>query len=102
MQRWEWVHLCLLQNLQRSRLLTFIFQFQKIFVINLASRTDRRDAISLAARLTGLQIEFVEAATQVDAKAWPPGAKEVNLNPGGAGCWRSHLNVIERQVRLLA
>lgn len=70
-------------------------QFQKIFIINLASRTDRRDAASLAAALTGLQVEFVDAATQIDDKAWPPGGIKTKLNAGGAGNWRSHMNAVE-------
>nr|POE72053.1 hypothetical protein CFP56_11929 [Quercus suber] len=70
----------------------------KIFIINLASRTDRRDAASLAARFTGLEVEFIDAVTKIDAKAWPPGAKEANLNAGSAGAWRSHMNVINRIV----
>lgn len=69
-------------------------KFQKIFMINLPTRTDRKDAGTLAAALTGLKVDFVEAISHVDEKAWPPGGKETNLNRGGAGAWRSHLNVI--------
>ncbi|KAM3414313.1 hypothetical protein BST61_g10964 [Cercospora zeina] len=72
--------------------------FQNIFIINLASRTDRKDAASLAAALTGLHVEFVQAATHVNKKAQPPGWQEANLNGGGAGAWRSHMNVIRTIV----
>lgn len=37
-------------------------QFQKIYAISLASRTDLADAMSLAATLTGLDIEIVAAS----------------------------------------
>lgn len=70
------------------------FQFQKIFVINLLSRTDHRDAASLAAAFTGLQLEFVDGVTDIDPKAFPPGQEEVKLDAGGAGNWRSHMNVL--------
>ncbi|EGP84767.1 unnamed protein product [Zymoseptoria tritici ST99CH_1A5] len=68
--------------------------FEKIFIINLATRTDRRDAFTLAAAFVGLQVEAVDAATKVDDKAWPPGPEEYRPNPGGAGAWRSHMNVL--------
>ncbi|KAK8253120.1 hypothetical protein HDK77DRAFT_170714 [Phyllosticta capitalensis] len=67
--------------------------FQKIFVINLPSRTDHRDAMSLAAAVTGLEIEYVDGVTEVEDKALPPGGAEVHLNKGGLGNWRAHLNI---------
>ena len=68
-------------------------QFQKIFVINLPSRTDHRDSMSLAAALTDLQIDYVDGVTEVDNKTLPPGGKEVNLDSGGLGNWRAHMNI---------
>ncbi|KAF7194735.1 hypothetical protein HII31_03997 [Pseudocercospora fuligena] len=72
-------------------------RFQKIFIINLPSRTDCRDAATLAAAFTGLEVEFVNALTHVDEKFLPPGVKDASLKKGEVGAWRSHLNVIERQ-----
>ncbi|KAF2088231.1 glycosyltransferase family 25 protein [Saccharata proteae CBS 121410] len=72
--------------------------FQKIFVINLPSRTDHRDAMSLAAHLTGLHIEYVDGVTDVEERALPPNGKETNLNEGGLGNWRAHLNCIRKMV----
>jgi hypothetical protein len=40
-------------------------QFQKIFVINLPSRTDHRDSMALASAFTDLQIEYVDGVTEV-------------------------------------
>lgn len=68
-------------------------QFQKIFVINLPSRTDHRDSMSLAAALTDLRIDYVDGVTVVDKKSLPPGGKEVNLGSGGLGNWRAHMNI---------
>ncbi|EKG12091.1 hypothetical protein MPH_10802 [Macrophomina phaseolina MS6] len=49
------------------------FGFQKIFVINLPSRTDHRDSISSAAAFSDLQIEYVDGVTEVEEKTLPPG-----------------------------
>ena len=68
-------------------------QFQKIFVINLPSRTDHRDSMSLAAALTDLRVEHVDGVTEVDKKSLPPGGTEVNLDSGGLGNWRAHMNI---------
>ena len=68
-------------------------QFQKIFVINLPSRTDHRDAVSLAAALTDLQIDYVDGVFEVDEKSLPPGGKETKLDPGALGNWRAHMNI---------
>ncbi|KAK7544540.1 uncharacterized protein J3D65DRAFT_581827 [Phyllosticta citribraziliensis] len=80
-----------------ARILDDVFNqtlgFQKIFVINLPSRSDHRDAMSLAAAATGLQIEYVDGVTEVEEKALPPGGAEVHLNKGGLGNWRAHMNI---------
>lgn len=68
------------------------FEFQKILVINLPSRTDYRDSMALAAALSDLEVEFIDGVTSVEEKTLPPGAKEVNLNPGSLYAWRAHMN----------
>lgn len=68
------------------------YKFQKIFVINLSSRTDYRDSMALAAALSDLQVEFIDGVTDVDERTLPPGAKEVNLNSGSLYAWRAHMN----------
>ncbi|WPH02260.1 Hypothetical protein R9X50_00511600 [Acrodontium crateriforme] len=72
--------------------------FQKILVINLPSRTDHRDAMSLAAAFTGLEIDYVDGVTNVTNKTLPPGASEVGMSPGGLGAWRAHVNVARLMV----
>lgn len=47
--------------------------FQKIFTLNLPSRTDRQDSLVLAAARTGLDLEFVDGlrGEDVDEVAFP-------------------------------
>ena len=83
----------ILSRLVPSRKSLTSTQFQKIFVINLPSRTDHRDSMSLAAALTDLRIDYVDGVIEVDKKSLPPGGKEVNLDSGGLGNWRAHMNI---------
>lgn len=69
-------------------------QFQGIFVLNLRSRSDRRDGMALAAAYTGLDIEYVDGVSSVDHKSLPPGAAERGLNPGSLFAWRAHIDVL--------
>lgn len=71
-------------------------QFQKIFVINLPSRTDHRDSMSLAAALSDIDIEYIDGVTEVLEKTLPPGGKETNLSKGSLGAWRAHVNVLRK------
>ncbi|QIW94656.1 hypothetical protein AMS68_000174 [Peltaster fructicola] len=80
----------LLESIQNSTL-----GFERILVINLKARTDRRDGIALAGSLTNLKFEFMEAATEVSLKSLPPrppGDEDREYGPAHLGCWRSHLN----------
>jgi hypothetical protein len=71
--------------------------FQKIYVINMPSRTDKRDAMVLGAFYTGLDIEFVDAVAGADVplkaygQDWPPEETENSI-----GTWRAHMNVYQR------
>jgi hypothetical protein len=73
-------------------------QFQKIFVIGLPSRTDRRDSMSLAAAYTGLEIEYVDGVTHVENKTLPPGGLDGGFNAGSIQAWRAHMNVMRLSV----
>lgn len=73
-----------------------ILQFEKIFVISLPSRTDQRDAMSLAAALTGIDVEYVDGVTNVSSQALPVGYDAVQLNRGSLNAWRAHMNVARR------
>jgi len=88
---WESVQPILILQLlacATSKPLTSI-QFQKIFVINLPSRTDHRDSMSLAAALTDLRIDYVDGVIGVDEESLPPGGKEAE----NLGSWRAHMNI---------
>lgn len=70
--------------------------FDKIFVINLPERTDKRDAMSLTAALTGMKLTWTSAlrGTSVPDKALPLGVDRAGWRDGGIGSWRSQMNVI--------
>ena len=76
-------------------------QFQKIFVLGLPSRTDRRDSMSLAAAYSGLDIEYIDGVTAMSDKALPPGRAqrvEKAMNERTIYAWRAHMNVLRRQA----
>ncbi len=49
-------------------------QFSKVFIISLPDRSDKKDAISLAASFTGIQFDFLDGVNGelVPEKAIPP------------------------------
>lgn len=48
-------------------------QFQKVFAINLPSRTDKRDALILSSSVTGIHVDWIDGVTpdEIDAKTYP-------------------------------
>ena len=78
-------------------------QFQKIFVINLPTRTDRRDAMTLAGALTGLDLDWIDgvAGDQIDDKAFPEDSSGKNISKGNRGSWRAHMNALRRCVNVV-
>jgi GR25 family glycosyltransferase involved in LPS biosynthesis len=69
-------------------------------VINMPSRTDRRDAVDLAASTTGIQFDFIDgvAGDSIPEFAFPPGgsSESIKLSKGIKGSWRSHMNVLNK------
>lgn len=65
---------------------TLRMQFQKILVINLPSRTDCRDAMSLSAVVSNLQLDWIDGFSGDDVleKAPPPGDHKF-ISPGSKG-----------------
>ena len=49
--------------------------------------------MSLAAALTDLQVDYIDGVTGVDRESLPPGGIDTNLDPGGLGNWRAHMNI---------
>jgi len=77
-----------------------ILQFQKLLVINMPERTDRRDAVTLAAGVSNMQVEFVMGVRgeSVPEEALPPGGStdSVKQSKGIKGSWRSHMNALHQ------
>lgn len=73
-------------------------QFEKMFVVGLASRTDRRDGMVLQAALSNMEINFVDGVKGEDVsdKAIPQSVKHDRLRPASIGSWRAHMNAIQQ------
>jgi hypothetical protein len=73
-------------------------KFEKILVLNLPFRTDRRDAMSLSAAISNIKLEFVEGVKGADIndKAYPPPEENRKHSPGIRGSWRTHMNALQR------
>jgi hypothetical protein len=85
-----------LKELASASLRLTLLQFQKIFVINLRACYDHRESMSLAAALTGLQIEYIYGVTDVNRDYLPPGANEDGPVKGSLKAWRAHMNVLRK------
>ncbi|KAF2264500.1 hypothetical protein CC78DRAFT_516679 [Lojkania enalia] len=74
--------------------------FQKILVLNLPFRTDRRDAITLAAATSNIKLEFIDGITgdSIRQSAYPPPEENIKLSVGIRGSWRTHMNALQRVV----
>lgn len=74
--------------------------FSKIFVVGLPERTDKRDALSLTAALTGFHVDFVDGVRgeSIPDKAVTFGIDRHALMETNLGSWRGHMNAIRRIV----
>ncbi|KAI1309610.1 hypothetical protein F5Y03DRAFT_404212 [Xylaria venustula] len=84
--------------------------FEKIFVINLPSRRDRRDAMAMAGVVSNLNLTFIEGLT--GSSTLPRGEKVImhqvsaGTDPshspaaGARGSWASHVSALQRIVDL--
>ena len=70
--------------------------FEKVFAVGLPERSDKRDALALASRLTGFEIEWIDGVRgeEVPDKALPFGVDRVQLWENNLGSWRGHMNAI--------
>ncbi|KAK4501052.1 hypothetical protein PRZ48_006858 [Zasmidium cellare] len=73
-------------------------QFQKIYVIDLPKRFDHRDGLSLAASMTGLQLEYVDGVSGLEKGYLPEDYWKTSLDDGALYCWRAHVNVARLMV----
>ncbi|KAF2179429.1 glycosyltransferase family 25 protein [Zopfia rhizophila CBS 207.26] len=74
--------------------------FARIFAIGMPDRSDKRDAFSLAASLSGMQFEWMDGVdgAKVSNKALPDSWSKEQSN-GTLGCWRAHMNVMQKIVK---
>ncbi|KAL1891276.1 hypothetical protein Sste5346_007735 [Sporothrix stenoceras] len=73
--------------------------FKEIFVVNLPARTDRSDAMALAASLTDLRLTFSPGVDHktVQDRVLPADSAGQPIPEGNKGSWRAHMNVL-RQI----
>ncbi|EXJ79110.1 hypothetical protein A1O3_08611 [Capronia epimyces CBS 606.96] len=72
--------------------------FQEVYMISLPARTDKRDAFAMQAAFSGISYTQMDG---VDGKLVPEKAlpHTMDQNANAIGCWRAHLDVIQRIVR---
>ncbi|KAJ1978084.1 Procollagen galactosyltransferase 2 [Dimargaris verticillata] len=71
--------------------------FDRTYIINLASRTDRREKMQAMADFLRLDVTFLEAtdkeAVRADPKLWPP--ERSWMRDSQIACWKSHMRIYE-------
>ncbi|GKZ55937.1 hypothetical protein AnigIFM49718_001106 [Aspergillus niger] len=77
--------------------------FERILCINLPSRPDKRDAITLGSSVTQFRVDWIDGVSSEDMspKAYPPRYDEPDrprMLAGEIGSWRAHLNAMQRIV----
>lgn len=79
------------------------WQFEKIFVVGLPSRTDRRDNIILQASISNIEVEFIDGVKGADVaeNAIPMDEEGIKLKPANIGSWRAHMNAVQEYVMAL-
>ena len=76
------------------------FQFQEVLVINIPERTDRRDAMTLAAALSKIKVTWIDgvAGQDVPDKVVPGDSLNKKISTGNRGSWRAHMDALQRWV----
>lgn len=71
-------------------------------MVSLPERTDRRDSMVLAAAVSNIEVEFIDAVHGPDVldKALPPGDGR-GMGEPNIGSWRGHMNAISEYVHQL-
>ncbi|KIX97765.1 uncharacterized protein Z520_06543 [Fonsecaea multimorphosa CBS 102226] len=74
--------------------------FQRVFVINLPQRTDKKDLTTMASSFAGFEVDYIPGvkAEDVSEKAAPSNWDHDAQNPGVLGCWRAHMNILQKIV----
>ncbi|KAH8591350.1 hypothetical protein B0O99DRAFT_690711 [Bisporella sp. PMI_857] len=84
-----------LQDIQNATL-----GFQKIYVLSMPTRRDKRDALTLSAYFSGLELEFVDGVngSEVSTKEYPNNW-DMSEPIGTIGCWRGHMDIYSKMIR---
>ncbi|OAA67761.1 glycosyltransferase family 25 [Akanthomyces lecanii RCEF 1005] len=74
--------------------------FEKIIAIGLPERSDKRDALSLMASLSNVDIDWVDGVkmSAMSAKSAPFGINFTAMEDNFLASWRSHMNAIRQIV----
>ncbi|KAK5071940.1 hypothetical protein LTS08_000964 [Lithohypha guttulata] len=97
-----WDHGTVLQQDRGNVVSNSTLGFEKVFAINLPVRTDKRDSILLASKLTGFDIEYINGVdpSTIADKTLPAKYTGGDAITGGVlGCWRAHMNFIAKVVQ---
>ncbi|RYP03756.1 hypothetical protein DL764_004931 [Monosporascus ibericus] len=80
----------------RSDVFNATLGFEKVFIIGLPERSDKRDALSLMASMTGLRLTWIDGVrgSSIPDKALPFGWDRKVMPDANLGSWRSHINAI--------
>ncbi|VBB79661.1 Putative Glycosyltransferase Family 25 [Podospora comata] len=95
------IHYPRVQGKAFSDVLNSTLGFQEIFVINLPERSDRRDAMTLAAALTRLDVKWIDGidGKDVPERVLPGDSWDKKISKGNKGSWRAHMNALQRIVQ---
>ncbi|KAI9666765.1 MAG: hypothetical protein M1831_001541 [Alyxoria varia] len=74
--------------------------FERIFAISLPERTDHRDGLLLASKLSGIDVNIIDGihGDAIKHKSLP-GNRNKNLASSVIGAWRAHINALDEVVR---
>ncbi|KAJ5504763.1 hypothetical protein N7463_007637 [Penicillium fimorum] len=74
--------------------------FEHIYAIGLKERTDKRDFLTVAASVSGFDVDWVDGVRSQDLqqKALPNGYNLSTIEPNVIGCWRAHMNVLKSVI----
>ncbi|KAJ5415587.1 hypothetical protein N7465_004282 [Penicillium sp. CMV-2018d] len=70
--------------------------FEHIYAISMKERTDKRDFLTLAASVSGFNVEWLDGVRPDDLnpKAMPDGLNPSLVKPTVVACWRAHMNAL--------
>ena len=72
--------------------------FEKVIAIGLPERSDKRDAVTLMAAMSGFEVDWVDGVKpeSIPNKAVPYGVDQSKASDNFLGCWRSHMDAVRQ------